>query len=162
MLQDESWRYLGAIHLFHKNASVEVKLICNSLLLIHSTFSFQTLHDHDILQRPPCCRVTFCYISEIPSGWLRNSTIVRKQSKCKILTTLHCFTAFISSSYNTKQQNPWQNLSGSRVVNYNWLSACQGDMESFEGDPNTRGCRTSLGKKPQQKQLRQLSASIPT
>ena len=145
------------------NASVVVKLICNSLLLINSTFFLFkhfmiTIYSHS----PPCCGVTFCHISEMPSWWLRNLTMVRKRGKCKIHATLHCFTAFISSSYHTKQQNPWPNSSASHVVNYNWLSACQGGMEPFEGDPNTRGCRTSLRNKPQQKQLRQLSASILT
>ena len=46
------------------------------------------------------------------------------------------------------------------MVNYSQLSACQGDMEPFEGSPSTCGCLTSLRNKPQQKQPRQLSASI--
>ena len=44
------------------------------------------------------------------------------------------------------------NSSASRVVNYSQLSACQGDMQPFEGDPYTRGHLTSLRNKPQQKQ----------
>ena len=94
----------------------------------------------------------FCHIREMNSGWLRNSTMVREHGKCKIYTLLHCFMAFISSSYHTKQQNPWPNSSASHVVNYNWLSTCQEDMEPFEGDPNTHGHRTSLRNNPQQKQ----------
>ena len=52
--------------------------------------------------------------------------------------------AIFTSTYHTKQLNPWPNSSASRVVNYSRLSACQGDMESFEGDPSTRGRLTSL------------------
>ena len=65
-----------------------------------------------------------------------------------------------TSTYHTKQLNPWPN-SASRVVNYSQLSACQGDMQPFEGDPYTRGRLISLRNKPQQKQPGQLSASIP-
>ena len=66
-----------------------------------------------------------------------------------------------TSTYHTKQLNPWPNSSASRVVNYSQLSACQGDMQPFEGDPYTRGRLTSLRNKPQQKQPGKLSASIP-
>ena len=31
-----------------------------------------------------------------------------------------------TSTYHTKQLNPWQNSSASHVENYSWLSACQG------------------------------------
>ena len=50
-----------------------------------------------------------------------------------------------TSTYHTKQLNPWPNSSASprRVVNYSQLSACQGDMQPFEGDPYTRGRLTS-------------------
>ena len=68
--------------------------------------------------------------------------------------------AIFTFTYHTKQLNPWPNSSASRVVNYSRLSACQGDMESFEGDPSTRGRLTSLRNKPQQKQPGQFSASI--
>ena len=68
--------------------------------------------------------------------------------------------AIFTSTYHTKQLNPWPNSSASRVVNYSWLSACQGDMEPFEGDSSTRGRLTNLTNKPQQKQPRQISASI--
>ena len=68
--------------------------------------------------------------------------------------------ATFTSTYHTKQLNPWPNSSASRVVNYSRLSACQGEMEPFEGDQSTRGRLTSLRNKPQQKQPRQLSASI--
>ena len=57
-----------------------------------------------------------------------------------------------TSTYHTKQLNPWPNSSASRVVNYSQLSACQGDMQPFESDPYTCGRLTSLRNKPQQKQ----------
>ena len=66
-----------------------------------------------------------------------------------------------TSTYHTKQLNPWPNSSASRVVNYRRLSACQGDIQPFEGDPYTRVRLTSLRNRPQQKQPGQLSASIP-
>ena len=53
--------------------------------------------------------------------------------------------AIFTSTYHTKQLNPWPNSSASCVVNYSQLSPCQGDMEPFEGNPNTRGRLTSLG-----------------
>ena len=73
-------------------------------------------------------------------------------------------TAFIgvifSSRYHIRQVTPWPNLSTSHVVNYSHLSAYQGDMEPFEGDPNTCGCLISLRNKPQQKQPGKLSESV--
>ena len=57
-----------------------------------------------------------------------------------------------TSTYHTKQLNQWPNSSASRVVNYSQLSACQGDMQPFKGNPYTRGRLTSLRNKPQQKQ----------
>ena len=53
----------------------------------------------------------------------------------------------ITSKYHTKQLNRWPNSSASRVVNYSQLSACQGDMQPFEGDPYTHGRLTSLRNK---------------
>ena len=66
-----------------------------------------------------------------------------------------------TSTYHTKQLNPWPNSSASRVVNYSQLLACQGDIQPFEGYPCTRGRLTTLRNKPQQKQPGQLSTSIP-
>ena len=69
--------------------------------------------------------------------------------------------AIFTSTFHTKQLNPWPNSSASCVVNYSRLSACQGDMQPFEGDPSTCGRLASLRKnKPQQNQPGQLSASI--
>ena len=64
-------------------------------------------------------------------------------------------------TYHTKQLNAWPNSSASRVVNYSQLSACQGGIQPFEGDPDIHGRLTRLRNKPQQKQPSQLSASIP-
>ena len=66
-----------------------------------------------------------------------------------------------TSTYHTKQLNPWPNSSASCVVNYSQLSACQGDMQPFEGDPYTRERLTSLRNKPQQKAA-QATFSINT
>ena len=52
----------------------------------------------------------------------------------------------IFTTYHTKQLYPWPNSSASRVVNYSQLSACQGDMQPFEGDLYTRGRLTSHSK----------------
>ena len=49
-----------------------------------------------------------------------------------------------TSTYHTKQFNPWPNSSASHVMNYSQLSDCQGNMQPFEGDPYTRGCLISL------------------
>ena len=57
-----------------------------------------------------------------------------------------------TSTYHKKQLNPWPNSSASRVVNYSQLSASQGEMDPFEGDPYTRGRLTSRKNKLQQKQ----------
>ena len=68
--------------------------------------------------------------------------------------------AIFTSTYHTKQLNPWPNSSASCVVNYSWLSACQEDMQPFEGNPSTHGRLKSCRNKPQQKQPGQILASI--
>ena len=40
-----------------------------------------------------------------------------------------------TSTYHTKQLNPWPNSSPSHVVNYSQLSACQGDIVSIWRQP---------------------------
>ena len=57
--------------------------------------------------------------------------------------------AILTTTYHTKQLNPWPNSPASREVKYSQLSACQGEMQPFEGDPNTRECLTGLRNKPQ-------------
>ena len=66
--------------------------------------------------------------------------IFSKSSQMASIGVIFTFT------YHTKQLNPWPNSSASRVVNYSWLSACQGEMQPFESDPDTRG---HLHDKPQ-------------
>ena len=67
-------------------------------------------------------------------------------------------TEKVTSTYHTKQLNPWANSSASRVVNHSQLSACQREMVPFEEHPSTRGCTISLSNKPNQKQPGQLLA----
>ena len=52
--------------------------------------------------------------------------------------------AIFTSTYHTKQLNPWPNSSASHVVNYSRLSACQRNIQLFEGDPSTCARLTSL------------------
>ena len=40
--------------------------------------------------------------------------------------------AIFTSVYHTKQLNPWPNSSASRLMNYSWLSDCQGKREPFK------------------------------
>ena len=65
-----------------------------------------------------------------------------------------------TSTYHTKQLNPWPNSLASHVVNYSWLSACQEEMEPFEDHPSTCGHLINLRNKLQQKQPGKLSAPI--
>ena len=67
----------------------------------------------------------------------------------------------LTSTYHTKELNPWPNSSTSCVVNCSRPFTCQGDMQPFEGNLSTHGCLTSLRNKPQHKQPGQLSAPIP-
>ena len=69
--------------------------------------------------------------------------------------------AIFTPTYHIKQLNPWQNSSVGHVVNYSWLSACQGEMEPFQDHLHTHGRLTSLRNKPQLKLPGQLSAPIP-
>ena len=57
--------------------------------------------------------------------------------------------AIFTSTYHTKQLNPWPNSSVSRVVNHSQLSAYHGKMGPFEGLPSIRGCQTGLRKRPE-------------
>ena len=45
--------------------------------------------------------------------------------------------AIFTSTYDTKQLNPWPNSSASQVMGYSQLSACQGEMDPFEEHLNT-------------------------
>ena len=68
--------------------------------------------------------------------------------------------SIFTTTYHAKQLNPWLNSLANHMVNYSWLSAYQGDVEPFKGDPSTSGCLTSPINKPQQKQPGQPSASL--
>ena len=66
-----------------------------------------------------------------------------------------------TSTYHTKQLNPWLYSPTSRVVKYSWLSAYPREMEPFKHHPSTTAHLKSLRNKPEQKQLGQISAPIP-
>ena len=95
-------------------------------------------------------------------GWVGSHEVAGKGYVFTKTSQMASICVIFTSTYHTKQLNPWPNSSTSRVVNYSQLSACQGDMQPFEGYPYTHGCLTRLRNKPQQKQPRQLSASIPS
>ena len=61
--------------------------------------------------------------------------------------------AIFTSTYHTKELNPWPNSPASCVVNYSQLTACQGEMQPFEGNPSNCGHLTGLRNKPQQSSL---------
>ena len=94
-------------------------------------------------------------------GWVASHEVAGKGYVFTNTSQMASIGVIFTSTYHTKQLNPWPNSSASRVVNYSQLSACQGDMQPFEGDPYTRGRLIGLRNKPQQKQPGQLSASIP-
>ena len=93
-------------------------------------------------------------------GWVGSHEVTGKGYVFTKTSQMAFIGVIFTSTYHTKQLNPWPNSLASRVVNYSQLSACQGDMQPFEGDLYTRERLTSLRNKPQQKQPRQLS-SIP-
>ena len=94
-------------------------------------------------------------------GWAGSHEVAGKGSVFTKISQMASIGAIFTSTYHSKQLNPWQNSPASCVVKYSQLSAFQGDMQPFEGHPNTHGHLTGLRNKPQQKQPRQLSASIP-
>ena len=70
--------------------------------------------------------------------------------------------AVFTSTYHTKQLNPWQpNSSANCVVKYSRLSVCQRERETFTDHLNTCVCLTSHSRnKPQQKQPGQPSVPV--
>ena len=95
-------------------------------------------------------------------GWLISHEVAGKGYDFTKTSQMASIGAiFTSTYYHTKQLNPWPNSSASRVVNYIWLSACQEDMEPFEGDPSPRERLTSFRNKSQQKQPGKILALIP-
>ena len=93
-------------------------------------------------------------------GWVGSHDVAGKAYVFTKASQMASIGAIFTSTYHTKQVNPWSNSSASCVVNFSQLSTCQGDMQPFEGNLSTCECLTSLRNKPQQKQPRQLSASI--
>ena len=87
--------------------------------------------------------------------WQAKSTSTLKTAKW------HLRIGAIFTTYYAKKLNSWLNSSVNHVMNYNQLSACQGEIKPFEDHPSTRGRLTILRNKSKQKQPRQLSASIP-
>ena len=77
-------------------------------------------------------------------GWVGSHKVAGKGYVFTKTSQIASIGVIFTSTYHTKQLNPWPNSSASRVVNYSQLSACQGDMQPFEGDPYTHGCLTSL------------------
>ena len=61
-------------------------------------------------------------------------------------TTFLCAStdAICTSTYHTKQLNPWPNLLASHAVNCSQLSPFQREIEPFKDHLNTRGCLTNL------------------
>ena len=53
--------------------------------------------------------------------------------------------AIFSSTYHTKQLNPWLTSPASDVIIYSHLSACPGEMEPFKRSP----CHSWTSDKPQ-------------
>ena len=47
--------------------------------------------------------------------------------------------AIFTTTYHTKQLNPWPKSPVSHAVKYSQPSACQGDMQPFEGNVSTCG-----------------------
>ena len=57
--------------------------------------------------------------------------------------------AIFTSTYHTKQLNPWTNSLANHVVIHSWLSACQEKIGLFKGQPSTHGSQTGLRKRPE-------------
>ena len=72
------------------------------------------------------------------------------EGKAYVNTENRQMTSISAIFTHTRQLNPWQNSSASRVVNYRWMSTCEGQLELFEDHLSTRECLTSLRNNPQQ------------
>ena len=79
-------------------------------------------------------------------GWEGSHEVAGKGYVFTKTSQMASIGVIFTSRYHTKQLNPWLNSSASHVVNYSQLSACQGDMQPFEGNPYTHG---HLSDKPQ-------------
>ena len=94
-------------------------------------------------------------------GWVGNHEVIGKGCVNTENSQMASIGTIFTSTYHTKQLNPWSNSSASRVVNYGQLPAYQRNMEPFEEHPSTHGCLTSLRNKPQKSNLSSLRISVP-
>ena len=90
--------------------------------------------------------------SSTPTGWeggvwVGSDEVAGKGYVFTKTSQMATIGVIFTSTYHTKQLNPWPNSSASHVVSQ--LSACQGDMQPFEGDMYTRERLKSLRNKPQ-------------
>ena len=133
--------------------------------ICHDSIAIYNLSTHQLWGEFPAildsCFTGVANISSTPTGWEGSHKVASKGCVFTKTSQMASIGVIFTTTYHTKQFNPWPNSSASCVVNYSQLSACQGDMQPFEGDPYTHGRLTSLRNKPQQKQPGQLSASIP-
>ena len=104
---------------------------------------------------------------KLVGAWVSSHEVVGKSYVFTNNSHMASIGSIFTSTYHTKRLNPWPSSSASHVVNYRWLSTCQGEpkgasgKESSEDHPSTCGCLRSLRNKPQQNQPGQLSAPIP-
>ena len=107
----------------------------------------------------PLFKIVFYWHSQYhkhPIGWEVVGQKLHQHGK----KTRDTHGAIFSSTSHIKLSHLSVNSSASRVVNYSWLSACLGKMESLEDQPSTHGCLTYLKNKPQQNNLGDFSALI--
>ena len=102
------------------------------------------------LMLPGSCTFLVCLarILQVSARWfyLGSHEVAGKGYVFTKTSQMASIGVILTYTYHTKQLNPWPNSSASRAVNYSQLSACQGDMQPFEGDPYTLGRLTSHSK----------------
>ena len=72
--------------------------------------------------------LTVTTVSSAPIGWEGggNHEVAGKGYVNSENSQMASIGAIFTSTYHTKQLNPWTNSSASHVINYSYLSACQG------------------------------------
>ena len=90
-------------------------------------------------------------------GWVSSHKVVVKVYVFTMNNQMASIGAIFTSTYNKAAKSMVKLISQS-CGELQQLSACQGDMETFEGALSTSGYLISLRNKPQQKQPGQLSA----